>query len=131
MQGEVRSLLFKRGVRFDPESVDTPTVNTEAVVGMVTWIDENKPEGAILVFLPGWMEIRTVKEQLAMLPGGDSHFMVVPAHSKLSSEDQHRIFDVPQDGRRKVISYISEAIISKETSNQEGIITLISVFFNC
>lgn len=120
-------MLYRRGVKFDPENLDTPTVNTEAVVGMVTWIDENKPEGAILVFLPGWMEIRTVMEQLAMLPGGDSHFMVVPAHSKLSSEDQHRIFHVPQDGRRKVISYISEEIISIETNIKEGLGTLIII----
>lgn len=101
LQGKIKSILQKRGAKFEAEDVDVPIVNIEAVVGIVTWIDENKPPGAILVFLPGWMEIRTVMEELAVLPGGD-HFMVVPAHSKLSSEEQRRIFHTPQDDRRKV-----------------------------
>uniref|UniRef100_A0A1B6KUX6 RNA helicase n=1 Tax=Graphocephala atropunctata TaxID=36148 RepID=A0A1B6KUX6_9HEMI len=97
-----RSMLEYQGVKFENEDVERPTVNIEAVVRMVTWIDENKPEGAILVFLPGWVEIRTVMEEIAALTYA-SHFMVVPAHSRLSSEDQKRIFERPTGGRRKVI----------------------------
>lgn len=102
-QKDVTQLLQSRGVKLDSENNDKPSVNIQAVVNMINFIDEAKPEGAILVFLPGWFEIKSVKEEMACLKNAE-HFFVVPAHSKLSSEDQKLIFEVPFEKRKVVLS---------------------------
>ncbi|XP_054278787.1 ATP-dependent RNA helicase DHX30-like isoform X2 [Macrosteles quadrilineatus] len=101
LDNELRTMLRRQGAQFEEEG-DRPVVNIEAVLGMIDWIDRNKPDGAILVFLPGWLEIKTVMERLQELPNAEK-FIVVPAHSKLSNDDQKRIFHVPDAGYRKVI----------------------------
>lgn len=98
----MKTMLQRRRVKFDEEDAKRPTVNIKAILEMISWIDQTKPDGAILVFLPGWLEIRTIMEELSALNNSD-HYLVVPAHSKLNSNEQKRIFEVPKDGKRKVI----------------------------
>ncbi|RZF41369.1 hypothetical protein LSTR_LSTR000083 [Laodelphax striatellus] len=72
---------------------------TKMVTKMVNWIDDNRPPGAILVFLPGWDTIRKVRDELDAY----SDLFVVPVHSRLSHDDQRKIFMQPPRGKRKVV----------------------------
>ena len=61
--------------------------------------------GAILVFLPGLGEIRSLMERLSgSRHFGNTHkFEIIPMHSSLSSNDQRRAFKTPPAGCRKII----------------------------
>jgi ATP-dependent helicase HrpA len=75
---------------------------TEAVVDAV---QELLPEGPgdILVFLPGEREIRDTADVLSRSsdPGRAGGFDVVPLYARLSSAEQHRVFE--PHGRRRVV----------------------------
>lgn len=76
-----------------------PNIDYNVVLRMIDWIHENKPDGAILVFLPGWTHIKTLRDELKET----RNFYVVCAHSKLSRDEQFMIFQRPPEGTRKVV----------------------------
>lgn len=60
--------------------------------------------GAILVFLPGVGEIRTMMETLQSNSTlSSSTYNIIPMHSALSPNEQSRAFERPQKGRRSII----------------------------
>ncbi|KAJ9582631.1 hypothetical protein L9F63_023009, partial [Diploptera punctata] len=73
-------------------------IDCDLVVNTIKWIDRNRPEGAILCFLPGWAQISKIMSVL-----NSEHYWVLPTHSRLSYADQRRIFDEPPVGCRKII----------------------------
>ncbi|KAI0110734.1 ATP dependent RNA helicase [Nemania sp. FL0031] len=58
---------------------------------------------AILVFLPGIAEIRTLNDFLLGDPFFQRDWEVYPLHSTIATEDQERAFLVPPDGVRKIV----------------------------
>ena len=62
-------------------------------------------EGAVLIFLPGFGEIRTLTERLegSRSLGNKQRFDIIPMHSTLSPQDQRRAFIKPKKGCRKII----------------------------
>ncbi|KAM0333990.1 hypothetical protein ACHAQA_001010 [Verticillium albo-atrum] len=58
---------------------------------------------AVLVFLPGIAEIRTVNDMLLGDPSFAKNWMVYPLHSSIATEDQEAAFLVPPPGVRKVV----------------------------
>ncbi|GAX73389.1 hypothetical protein CEUSTIGMA_g842.t1 [Chlamydomonas eustigma] len=66
-----------------------------------------RPDGAILIFLPGLSDITKVYEaclantKVCAATGGGRY--CIPLHSSLESEDQQRAFEHPGQGLRKVI----------------------------
>src|SRR3954469_9021388 len=78
---------------------------TEAIVDAVRELVAEGP-GDILVFLPGEREIRDTADVLSKLGGPGSHdrpggFDVVPLYARLSSAEQHKVFE--QHSRRRVV----------------------------
>lgn len=65
-----------------------------------TYINYSK---AILVFLPGIAEIRTLNDLLLGEPLFQRDWEVHPLHSTIATEDQERAFLVPPDGVRKIV----------------------------
>lgn len=61
--------------------------------------------GAVLIFLPGIGEIRSLFDRLASNRrlGDRSKFVIIPLHSKLSSADQRKAFLPTRRGTRKII----------------------------
>jgi HrpA-like RNA helicase len=61
--------------------------------------------GAVLIFMPGIGEIRTIMERLSGSRsfGNKQRFEIVPLHSTLSSEEQRRAFKPSPKGCRKII----------------------------
>jgi HrpA-like RNA helicase len=61
--------------------------------------------GSVLVFLPGFGEIRALTERLegSRSLGNKQRFDIIPMHSTLSPQDQRRAFLKPKKGCRKII----------------------------
>jgi ATP-dependent RNA helicase DHX29 len=58
---------------------------------------------AILVFLPGIAEIRTLNDMLLGDPRFARDWLVYPLHSSIATEDQEAAFLVPPPGIRKIV----------------------------
>ncbi|TDZ33876.1 putative helicase [Colletotrichum trifolii] len=58
---------------------------------------------AILVFLPGIAEIRTLNDLLSGDPTFSSNWLIYPLHSTIATEDQEAAFLEPPQGFRKIV----------------------------
>lgn len=58
---------------------------------------------AILVFLPGIAEIRTLNDMLLGDPRFAKDWLIYPLHSTIATEDQESAFLVPPPGMRKIV----------------------------
>lgn len=87
----------------ETEFPDVPFTDTHMIGELVSWIDQNKPPGAILVFLPGWGEITRVKKYLEEHNPRYSRRIIVPVHSRMSHQDQKKIFGHAPEGYRKIV----------------------------
>lgn len=84
--------------------VDEEKINYELMELLVALIADEYEDGAILIFLPGMAEIRTLHDQLrANLKDAEKRFLLIPLHSTLSSEEQRLTFNRPPPGVRKVV----------------------------
>ncbi|WP_370288969.1 ATP-dependent RNA helicase HrpA [Nocardioides sp.] len=75
---------------------------TEAIVDAVKELSAEGP-GDVLVFLPGEREIRDTAEALAPLGEGTRGVDVLPLYSRLSAEEQHRVFRPRGSSKRRVV----------------------------
>lgn len=71
----------------------------EDVADVIKGIHKSKPPGAILCFLPGWEDIRKIRD---LLPPSRDMF-VLCLHSRLQEDEQKKIFGKSPPGIRKVI----------------------------
>ncbi|XP_073825286.1 ATP-dependent RNA helicase Rhau [Musca autumnalis] len=75
---------------------------------LIFYICENKPAGAILVFLPGYERISKLNDQLQK-PSNPRHqrlaekIQIYPLHSIMPTVNQRNVFEPPAPGMRKVI----------------------------
>jgi len=84
--------------------IDEEKINYELIELLVALIADEYEEGAVLIFLPGMAEIRTLHDRLrANLEDAESRFVLIPLHSTLSSEEQRLTFSKPPPGKRKVV----------------------------
>ncbi|KAH0292496.1 ATP-dependent RNA helicase A, partial [Aureobasidium sp. EXF-3399] len=58
---------------------------------------------AVLVFLPGLAEIRSLNDFLGGHPAFSKGWLVYPLHSSFSSEEQQAAFKIPPPGMRKIV----------------------------
>ncbi|XP_031831069.1 putative ATP-dependent RNA helicase DHX57 [Nomia melanderi] len=91
--------------------MDHDKINFDLIETILEWIafgSHDYPRtGSILVFLPGFAEIITLKNQLndnKNLSPRTGKFIVVPLHSSLSSEEQNLVFKKTGDIRKIVLS---------------------------
>ncbi|XP_062532795.1 ATP-dependent RNA helicase DHX30 isoform X3 [Bombyx mori] len=80
-----------------------PTVHCQEIAEVIKAIDRTQEEGAILVFLPGWAEIKYTMQILEEHYRGSDLHMLVPVHSRLSALEQARIFSAAAAGVRRVL----------------------------
>ncbi|XP_045455175.1 ATP-dependent RNA helicase DHX30-like [Melitaea cinxia] len=80
-----------------------PRVNCQEIVEVIEAVAETQQEGAILVFLPGWAEIKQTKMLLDELYEDSTLHIILPVHSSLSSEEQTKMFATPAPGIRKIV----------------------------
>ncbi|XP_017043836.2 ATP-dependent DNA/RNA helicase DHX36 [Drosophila ficusphila] len=91
------------------------------IADLVYYICENEPDGAILVFLPGYDKISQLYNLLdkPQTPKGQrwrNQLTVFPLHSLMQSAEQQAVFRRPPSGQRKVIisTIIAETSVTIE-----------------
>lgn len=78
-------------------------INHDFIVELLRHIDY-EPEGAVLIFLPGWTEISDLNRKIqADDELGSNRFLVIPLHSMMPTYNQKQIFETPPHGVRKII----------------------------
>ncbi|HWN27186.1 MAG TPA: ATP-dependent RNA helicase HrpA, partial [Actinomycetospora sp.] len=104
---EVSGRTFPVEVRYRPlvddPAADPPSQQRDQVDGIVDAVDELRregPEGDVLVFLAGEREIRDAAD--ALREHADD-LDVLPLYARLSSAEQHRVFEPAASGRRRVV----------------------------
>uniref|UniRef100_A0A7N0V7U3 RNA helicase n=1 Tax=Kalanchoe fedtschenkoi TaxID=63787 RepID=A0A7N0V7U3_KALFE len=85
---------------WDPESL-----GFNLIEHVLCHIVLNERLGAILVFMMGWDDIMSLKNQLHMHPllGDASRVMLLACHGSMASFEQELIFRAPSDGVRKIV----------------------------
>eukprot|EP01134_Creolimax_fragrantissima_P008550 CFRG8550T1 len=69
------------------------------IASTIRYIQRNRPQGAILVFLPGYFEIGSVMKLLS----SDKNLWVLPLHSMIPTTEQRLVFKSPPPHKTKVI----------------------------
>jgi len=98
--------------------VDESIINYELLAELLEYITGLEDEGAILVFLPGLMEITKAVEEISKKEffRDSQKVLVYPLHSSLSTAEQTAVFRVPEQGIRKIViaTNIAETSITIE-----------------
>lgn len=104
--------------------VDESIINYELVADLLEHISQKEDEGAILVFMPGFLEIKKTIEALykkEIFQG--NKVRIYPLHSSLTTEEQVLIFEVPPVGVRKIVVATSESIAVGVVALSEDLFT--------
>ncbi|CAG7729372.1 unnamed protein product [Allacma fusca] len=84
---------------------ETEDLNLDLIQALIELIcQEDKDNGAILVFMPGWDTISGLVKQLQNC--GKFHYSkysIIPLHSLVPTVNQREIFNKPPPGKRKII----------------------------
>ncbi|KAM9845045.1 putative ATP-dependent RNA helicase DHX57 [Aulostomus maculatus] len=105
----VRYQDTKRSVLETIAAMDLDKINMDLVEHLLQWILEGKhsyPPGAVLVFMPGLAEIKTLYEQLQssrLFNNSNTRYVVYPLHSTLTTEEQQAVFSRPPEDVTKII----------------------------
>lgn len=84
--------------------MDFEQINLDLIEYIIKHIHDTHEEGAILVFLPGIMEISKLYDRLrSKREFSGQKFAIFPLHSTLSSLQQRSVFDALPRGTRKVV----------------------------
>eukprot|EP00662_Eupelagonemidae_sp_cell21_P058174 gene58174-biopygen3302 len=83
-----------------PQDMDTANV-----LRILRRIENGGTEGAVLIFVAGISDIRVLEADICafekLLP--QRKYSIIPMHSTFTGDMQHRLFDVPESGTRKII----------------------------
>ncbi|KAI0880682.1 P-loop containing nucleoside triphosphate hydrolase protein [Annulohypoxylon maeteangense] len=87
--------------------IDEYQIDFELIVQLIIRISTDPDyvnySKAILVFLPGIAEIRTLNDALLGEPFFQFAWEIFPLHSTIATEDQERAFLIPPEGVRKIV----------------------------
>ncbi|XP_023218184.1 putative ATP-dependent RNA helicase DHX30 isoform X2 [Centruroides sculpturatus] len=78
-------------------------VNVDLIVELIKRIDETKPPGAILCFLPGWQEIKLVNNKLQNVLSDKLQYHIHTLHSLIPHNQQSEVFNSVPSNVRKII----------------------------
>ncbi|CAH1239477.1 DHX36 [Branchiostoma lanceolatum] len=86
------------------ERMDHQNLDLNLTFELIKYISYNKPDGAILVFLPGWDQISKVNDMLTSQGMAKSgKFRIIPLHSMMPTVNQTQVFERPPQGVRKIV----------------------------
>ncbi|KAJ0973246.1 hypothetical protein J5N97_021205 [Dioscorea zingiberensis] len=96
---------YSERTRQNLKNLKEDVIDFDLLEDLISYIDENQPPGAILVFLPGVGEINLLIDKLtaSFQFSGIASDWILPLHSSLSSTDQRTVFLSPPENIRKVI----------------------------
>lgn len=79
-----------------------PKLDIGLLTDLILRIDDTRPQGAILCFMPGWKEMKAMQKELEMCRSRNI-LKVLLVHSKLPMSEQRLIFSKTDPRERKVI----------------------------
>ncbi|KAK8916437.1 putative pre-mRNA-splicing factor ATP-dependent RNA helicase [Platanthera zijinensis] len=81
------------------------SIGFNLIESVLVHICQKERPGAILVFMTGWDDINSLKEQLQSHPilGDPIKVLILPCHGSMASSEQRLIFDKPENGARKIV----------------------------
>ncbi|KAH7727727.1 Protein F52B5.3 [Aphelenchoides avenae] len=90
------------------------SVDPDLTVATIKYCLDSPVDGSVLVFLPGYDDILTIRERLIDANDTQTKPMVFTLHSQMNSQDQQRVFESAPRGQRKVIlsTNIAEASLT-------------------
>lgn len=88
--------------QFDEYRIDFDLI-VQLIARIATSDDLQAYSKAILIFLPGIAEIRTLNDALLGDPRFSKEWLVYPLHSTIATEDQESAFLIPPPGMRKIV----------------------------
>ncbi|XP_022089180.1 ATP-dependent RNA helicase DHX36-like isoform X2 [Acanthaster planci] len=95
---------YPEEVVYHLENMDHENMDLEMVSSVIRYICLNKPEGALLVFLPGWEQISKVNDLLTQQQMfRNNNFRIIPLHSMMPTVNQRQVFERPPPGVRKIV----------------------------
>uniref|UniRef100_H2YB31 RNA helicase n=1 Tax=Ciona savignyi TaxID=51511 RepID=H2YB31_CIOSA len=98
--GDMYSLQTKQSM----SQISERETSFELVEAILKYIGELGVPGAVLVFLPGWNLIFSLMKHLEQHPMfGTSCPPILPLHSQIPREDQHKVFNPAPPGVTKII----------------------------
>ncbi|XP_063956231.1 3'-5' RNA helicase YTHDC2-like isoform X1 [Lytechinus pictus] len=100
VSAEDRELLQAYHHSFDDERVDL-----NLILALLDYICSNSQEGAILVFLPGYDDIVTLRDMLLQDDtfSDRQSYQIYTLHSSMQSHDQKKVFKTPGQNIRKIV----------------------------
>nr|XP_054764413.1 ATP-dependent DNA/RNA helicase DHX36-like [Lytechinus pictus] len=79
-------------------------IDLDLTAELLRYISLQKPDGAILVFLPGWDQISKLHDKLtSQTLFSSDRFVIIPLHSMMPTLNQKQVFERPPQGVRKII----------------------------
>ena len=86
------------------ENFDFSCIDLDLIHHIIHHICTKMEDGAILVFVPGWEEIKKLHEMIQKTPQArSSSLRVIPLHSLMPTVNQKEIFERPPPGVRKIV----------------------------
>ncbi|XP_012944942.1 ATP-dependent DNA/RNA helicase DHX36 [Aplysia californica] len=83
---------------------DYSCIDLDLIQHIIHYICTQMEDGAILVFVPGWEEIKKLNEMIQKTAQSRSGSLrVIPLHSLMPTVNQREIFDRPPPGVRKIV----------------------------
>uniref|UniRef100_A0A3Q2EH85 RNA helicase n=1 Tax=Cyprinodon variegatus TaxID=28743 RepID=A0A3Q2EH85_CYPVA len=98
LNSEAQELLRQYHHSFDDQQVDLDLIMT-----LLLNICTNTNEGAVLIFLPGYDEIVTLRDRIFSDDRMSTHYQVFTLHSDMQTLDQKRAMKPTPSGVRKII----------------------------
>ncbi|GFW90885.1 ATP-dependent RNA helicase A protein [Trichonephila clavipes] len=85
-------------------SLTEKELSFELIEALLSYIKGLNVPGAVLIFLPGWNLIFALMRHLQQHPKfGTKEYCILPLHSQVPREDQHKVFEPVKDGVTKII----------------------------
>ncbi|XP_013390107.2 ATP-dependent RNA helicase DHX36-like isoform X2 [Lingula anatina] len=85
-------------------TMDYDKIDVMLIEQLIKYIIKTSDDGAILVFLPGWEDIKKLNEVLtANFMFKTDSFRIIPLHSMMPTVNQRQVFERPPPGVRKII----------------------------
>ena len=97
---------YNESTRHSMKQLSEKALSFELIEELIKYIGSLNQRGAILIFLPGWNLIYALLKYLREHPiFGSNKYLLLPLHSQIPREEQHKVFeDVPNDVTKIIVS---------------------------